>query len=262
VAVEYRPVTLPVPNDAAGATRAFVSFSVTVPGSFSQRFFLGPKDFDVLRDVEPQLVRAIDFGMFAALVVPLLLALKWINGFVNNYGWSIVVLTILINLVIFPLRHRSMVSMRKMQALQPEIKSIQDRYAKYKITDPERQKMNQEMMALYKQKGVNPALHGMDSRPFNSRPALHHAGAHGPDAVLADAHDADDGRSGSGADVHDDADHLHGHLPVVPGGPGALLVREQPSGDWPAVPDQSHHRWPGRPGCASGSPGRQGQSTR
>ena len=157
VAVEYRPVTLPVPNNPAGVTRTFVSFNVGVPGSFSQRFFLGPKDFDILRDVEPQLVRAIDFGMFAALVVPLLLALKWINGFVHNYGWSIVVLTIFVNLVIFPLRHRSMVSMRKMQALQPEVKSIQDRYAKYKITDPERQKMNQEMMALYKQKGVNPA---------------------------------------------------------------------------------------------------------
>ncbi len=102
-------------------------------------------------------MHAIDFGMFAWLVVPLLQALKWINRFVGNYGWSIVVLTILINLVIFPLRHRSMVSMRKMQALQPEIKAIQERYAKYKVTDPERQKMNQEMMALYKQKGVNPA---------------------------------------------------------------------------------------------------------
>jgi YidC/Oxa1 family membrane protein insertase len=50
-----------------------------------------------------------------------------------------------------------MVSMKKMQAVQPEVKAIQDRYAKYKLTDPERQKMNQEMMALYKQKGVNPA---------------------------------------------------------------------------------------------------------
>ena len=156
VTVEYRPLTLPVPNNPA-ATRALISFNVSVPGSFSQRFFMGPKDLDILRDVEPQLVRAIDFGMFAALVVPLLLALKWINGFVHNYGWSIVVLTILINLVIFPLRHRSMVSMRKMQALQPEIKAIQERYAKYKLTDPERQKMNQEMMALYKQKSVNPA---------------------------------------------------------------------------------------------------------
>jgi YidC/Oxa1 family membrane protein insertase len=95
--------------------------------------------------------------MFRFLVVPLLLALKWINLYLGNYGWSIVVLTVFINLLIFPLRHRSMVSMRKMQSLQPEVKAIQDRYAKYKITDPERQKMNQEMMALYKQRGVNPA---------------------------------------------------------------------------------------------------------
>src|SRR4029453_16159847 len=98
----------------------------------------------------------IGFGIFAWLVRPLLRSLKWLNGYLHNYGWSIVALTILINLAIFPLRHRSMVSMRKMQSLQPEIKAIQDRYAKYKVTDPERQKMNQEMMALYKQKGVNP----------------------------------------------------------------------------------------------------------
>ena len=107
--------------------------------------------------MDGEFVRAIDFGMFAWLVVPMLQGLKWLYGYIGNYGWSIVVLTILINLVLFPLRHRSMVSMRKMQSLQPEIKSIQDRYAKYKLTDPERQKMNTEMMALYKQKGVNPA---------------------------------------------------------------------------------------------------------
>jgi len=158
VQVDYLPLTLPVPGAAAGVNRNFVAYSVAVPGPAAMPFFLGPKDFDILRGVDPklQLVRAIDFGMFAALVVPLLQALKWINGFVGNYGWSIIVLTILINLLIFPLRHRSMVSMRKMQSLQPEVKAIQDRYAKYKVTDPERQKMNQEMMALYKQKGVNP----------------------------------------------------------------------------------------------------------
>jgi YidC/Oxa1 family membrane protein insertase len=54
----------------------------------------------------------------------------------GQLGWSIVVLTILINILIFPLRHRSMVSMKKMQAIQPQVKAIQDRYAKYKITDP------------------------------------------------------------------------------------------------------------------------------
>ena len=57
----------------------------------------------------------------------------------------------------FPLRHKSMVSMRKMQAIQPQIKAIQERYKKYKATDPERQKMNTEMMNLYRERGVNPA---------------------------------------------------------------------------------------------------------
>ncbi len=160
--VDYAPIALPVPGAAAGTQRTFISFAVTPnPGAgagqaVSVPFFLGPKDIDELKRIDAQLVRAIDFGMFSAIVVPLLRALNWINGFLGNYGWSIIVLTILINLLLFPLRHRSMVSMKKMQAIQPEVKAIQDRYAKYKFNDPERQKMNAEMLALYKQKGVNP----------------------------------------------------------------------------------------------------------
>ena len=72
------------------------------------------------------------------------------HGFIGNWGWSIIVLTILINLAMFPLRHMSVVSMRRMQEIQPQMKAIQDRYAQYKITDPERQKMNTEVMELYK----------------------------------------------------------------------------------------------------------------
>jgi YidC/Oxa1 family membrane protein insertase len=157
VRVDYQPITLPVPADAQNRTRALVGYSVRTSGPAAVAFYVGPKDLEALRAVDPELTSAIDFGMFRFLVVPLLQALKTINRFVGNYGWSIVGLTIFINLLIFPLRHRSMVSMRKMQAVQPEVKAIQDRYAKYKITDPERQKMNQEMMALYKQRGVNPA---------------------------------------------------------------------------------------------------------
>jgi YidC/Oxa1 family membrane protein insertase len=159
VTIDYEPLTLPVPGAASTETRGLIDYRVSVPGALALPFFLGPKDFDTLQNVDPrlQLVLAIDFGMFRAIVVPLLIALKWINGYLGNYGWSIVALTVIINLIIFPLRHRSMVSMKKMQAVQPEVKAIQERYAKYKITDPERQKMNQEMMALYKQKGVNPA---------------------------------------------------------------------------------------------------------
>ena len=157
VRINYEPVTMPVPGDPENRTRAFVAYSVRTPGPAALAYYMGPKDLDALRAVDPELTGAIDFGMFRFLVVPLLQALKWINRYLGNYGWSIVALTVFINLIIFPLRHRSMVSMRKMQALQPEVKAIQDRYAKYKITDPERQKMNQEMMALYKQRGVNPA---------------------------------------------------------------------------------------------------------
>jgi YidC/Oxa1 family membrane protein insertase len=157
MSIEYDAQTLPVPGSTAGETRGFVGYQVVAPGPLALPFFIGPKDFDILAAVRRELVLAIDFGMFRVVVVPLLIALKWVNGFVGNYGWSIVVLTIIINVLIFPLRHRSMVSMRRMQAVQPEVKAIQERYAKYKVTDPERQKMNQEMMALYKQKGVNPA---------------------------------------------------------------------------------------------------------
>ena len=99
----------------------------------------------------------MNFGMFQFLAVPLLGALKWIHGIIGNWGWSIVVLTVLINLAMFPLRHKSVVSMRRMQEIQPQIKAIQDRYANLKVTDPARQKMNTEVMSLYKEKGVNPA---------------------------------------------------------------------------------------------------------
>jgi YidC/Oxa1 family membrane protein insertase len=122
-----------------------------------QHFFAGPKDFDVLKSNDPNLVRTIDFGMFAVIVVPLLQALKWINQYVGNFGWSLILLTIGINLVMFPLRQKSVVSMRKMQEVQPEVKAIQDRYKNLKMSDPARAKMNTELMELYKQRGVNPA---------------------------------------------------------------------------------------------------------
>jgi len=154
--LEYRTVSLPISGDQAAAT--LVAYDARLdPPRWPQRFFVGPKDFDVLKAVDPDLPRAINFGWFDWAVVPLLRALKWLNSFIGNYGWSIIVLTVLINAVMFPLRHKSVVSMRKMQEIQPEVKAIQDRYAKLKTTDPARQKMNTELMALYRERGVNPA---------------------------------------------------------------------------------------------------------
>lgn len=154
--VQYEPLAVAVEGSERGLH--FINWSVRFAAAPANvRFFAGPKDFDVLASIDRDLVRAIDFGLFSPLVVPLLRALKWVNGYIGNYGWSIIALTVLINLAMFPLRHKSVVSMRKMQALQPEVKSIQDRYSKLKMSDPARQKMNVELMNLYRERGVNPA---------------------------------------------------------------------------------------------------------
>jgi YidC/Oxa1 family membrane protein insertase len=155
--VQYGQVTVPQVNNSSAVAR-YVDWSVRFQSPQpAMRFYFGPKVIEELRAIHPEYTRIINFGIFSWLAVPLLLALKWVHGFVGNWGWAIVVLTILINLAMWPLRHKSVVSMRKMQEIQPQMKAIQERYAKYKITDPERQKMNEEVMALYKSKGVNPA---------------------------------------------------------------------------------------------------------
>ena len=152
--VDYRHLVVPTPL----GPRDLVAYDARVAGGPRDlTYYLGPKKFEMLSAVSADLTRVIHFGIFAWLVVPLLRALNWVNGFVANYGWSIVILTILINAAMFPLRHKSVVSMRKMQDLQPQVKAIQDRYAKLKTTDPARQKMNVELMNLYREKGVNPA---------------------------------------------------------------------------------------------------------
>jgi len=156
IRADYSTVDVPLETPPEGAH--YVAWSVRYPSPGQAiAYFAGPKDFDVLASVDQDLVRSIDFGMFAWLVVPLLRALKWLNAYVGNYGWSLILLTVLINLAMFPLRHKSVVSMRKMQEVQPEVKAIQDRYAKLKMSDPARGKMNTELMALYKERGVNPA---------------------------------------------------------------------------------------------------------
>jgi YidC/Oxa1 family membrane protein insertase len=156
--VTYSPVTIPPPTNSKDAARVLISFSLEPHQSDAPvKFFAGPKDFDVLSSIDRDVARAIDFGMFTVIVVPLLRSLKWVNTYVGNYGWAIIILTFFINVILFPLRHKSVVSMRKMQEIQPEVKAIQERYSKLKATDPAKQKMNTEMMALYKEKGVNPA---------------------------------------------------------------------------------------------------------
>ena len=163
--ITFQLVSVPLPAGTKPPARELISYTIEPrqnggPPKLSGgplKFFVGPKDLDVLTAIDREFASAINFGRFAVIVVPLLQSLKWVHSYVGNWGWSIVILTIIINLVMAPLRHKQVVSMRKMQEIQPEVKAIQDRYSKVKATDPAKQKMNQEMMALYREKKVNPA---------------------------------------------------------------------------------------------------------
>jgi YidC/Oxa1 family membrane protein insertase len=152
--VDYAALTVP---GADSTQRQFLVPTFRFAKPTGVKFFIGPKQFDTLRRVDGELVRAINFGIFGWLSVPLLGVLKWLYTYIGNYGWSIIALTVLINLLMFPLRHKSVVQMRKMQAIQPQVKAIQDRYANLSMTDPKKQAMNTEVMNLYREKGVNPA---------------------------------------------------------------------------------------------------------
>ena len=156
--ITYQAVSIPLSSGSKPATRELLSYTIEPrQDTTAVKFFIGPKDIDVLTAIDREFASAINFGWFAVIVAPLLQSLKWVHGYVGNWGWSIVILTMIINLLMAPLRHKQVVSMRKMQELQPEVKAIQDRYSKLKAIDPAKQKMNQEIMALYREKKANPA---------------------------------------------------------------------------------------------------------
>jgi len=121
------------------------------------RLFVGPKDLDILRAEQPPLDGLLDFGFFGVIAKPLFLALRFIyEHWVANWGWAIIILTVLINMAMFPLKLKSIRSAQEMQRVQPIIKGIQDRYKQYKLNDPRKQKMNQEVMKVYQEHGINP----------------------------------------------------------------------------------------------------------
>jgi YidC/Oxa1 family membrane protein insertase len=117
--------------------------------------FFGPKEATVVDKYGFE--KTLQLGVFGIIARFFLAALLWLNRFTKNYGFAIIVLTIIIKLVLYPLQHKWIVSMKKMQKLQPKMEAIKARYKKAK-TDPEqRQKMNAETMKLYQQEGINPA---------------------------------------------------------------------------------------------------------
>ena len=132
-----------------------VALSVPAPGG-TLPIYVGPKQQDALGAVDAGLVPVIDYGFFEILSRPLLFGLLWIHSYVGNYGWSIIILTMFINFILFPLRLKGQLSMLKMQKIQPQMKTLQDKYKKMKANDPRRPEVQTEMMGLYKKHGVNP----------------------------------------------------------------------------------------------------------
>jgi YidC/Oxa1 family membrane protein insertase len=132
---------------------------VAVGGGSRNQFgvFVGPKELNLLHQVNPKLDGIIEWGWFGIFAKPLFIVLHYLNDrLIHNYGWAIVLLTIIINIATFPLKLSSLKSSRKMQAMQPELKKLNDKYKGIGMSDPRSQQKQAEMMDLYKKHGVNP----------------------------------------------------------------------------------------------------------
>ncbi|MDF1881603.1 membrane protein insertase YidC [Sulfurimonas sp. MAG313] len=117
---------------------------------FTFNGYIGPKDYNILHSIKPELTNAIEYGWFTFAAAPLFQLLMFLHDYVGNWGWSIVLLTLIIRLLLFPLTFKGMISMQKLKEVSPKVKELQ---AKHK-GDPQR--MNAAVMALYKKEGANP----------------------------------------------------------------------------------------------------------
>ncbi len=146
VQVEGKDAQEPVPQVA----------TATSAQPMALRVYVGPKDYDDLKKMNPPLHALVNFGWLEIIADPLFHGLKWLNKYIPNWGWDIVILTLVVNMLFFPLRISSYKTTMKMQRVAPEIKQIQEKYKKYSMRDPRKAEMNKEVMAVYSREGINP----------------------------------------------------------------------------------------------------------
>lgn len=142
-------------KNAAGFFESVVSSPqlTVVPGqsaSVSHRLFVGPKDIDILKAQGNSLVQSLDLGWFTVLAKPLLYSLKFFNNYVNNYGIAIIIITVILKVLFFPLTHKSYKSMKDMQKIQPKMAALKEKFKN------DRDGMNKAVMELYRDNKVNP----------------------------------------------------------------------------------------------------------
>ena len=117
---------------------------------FAYSMYVGPKDLDVLRDTGHFLEKSIDLGWFGFIAKPLLVVLKFFYRYTHNYGIAIIILTILIKILFYPLTRKQMESMGQMQKLQPKMKAIREKFK------DDKERLNREVMDLYRTHKINP----------------------------------------------------------------------------------------------------------
>ena len=123
---------------------------VKAQGNTTLNAYIGPKEHKILKEVDEKLINVVEYGWFTFIARPMFAFLNFLHSNINNWGWSIVVLTIIIRILLFPLTYKSMVSMQKLKIIAPKIKEIQEKYK----GNP--QKMQIHMMELYKKHKANP----------------------------------------------------------------------------------------------------------
>ena len=159
---ELRTYSDSIPTGPDKKEEAFVGVGLGGEARNKFEMFVGPKDTDILKKVNPKLEQAIDWGRwFGWLAKPLFLALNWVNDHMtHNYGWAIILVTIGLNMLLLPVRLTGMKSAKKMAALQPQVQAINAKYKNLSLRDPKQSEKNQEVMELYKKHNVNPISSG------------------------------------------------------------------------------------------------------
>ncbi|RDU64838.1 membrane protein insertase YidC [Helicobacter sp. MIT 14-3879] len=112
--------------------------------------YIGPKNYKDLKSIEPLLTDVVEYGVITFFAKPLFLLLEWLFGIFKNWGWAIILLTLIVRIVLYPLTYKGMVSMQKLKDLAPKMKEIQTKYK------GDAQKLQIHMMELYKKHKVNP----------------------------------------------------------------------------------------------------------
>ncbi len=141
-----QPLTVSLMPDSDSNPQAFIHGN----GQLNLSGYMGPKAFDSLKKLNPELTDVVEYGFFTFLAKPMFTFLQFLHNYIGNWGWTIVALTLIIKLALYPLSYKGMVSMQKLKDLSPKVKEIQ---AKYKN---DKQKASMHMMELYKKHGANP----------------------------------------------------------------------------------------------------------